>query len=185
DKVPGVVYGQGVGPIPVSVERRDLRLALTGPGGLNAVVNLTVNGVTHATVVKEIQRDPIRRRVRHVDFLVVDVDKVVQFDVPVILTGESLDVKRYEGSVDLTNSTLKVFATPRTVPIELRVEVSQMNIGDVITAADVQLPSGVELATDPATTVVTASATRATIVLQQAAAAEAAGEEPAEGANDE
>jgi len=177
DKVPGVVYGQGVGPIPVAVERRELRAALTGPGGLNAVVNLTVDGVTRPTVVKEIQRDPIKRRVRHVDFLVVDVDKMVQFDVPVILTGDSAEVKRYEGSVDLNNATLKVMATPRTVPTELRIEVSQMGIGDVITAAEVELPSGVELVTDPGTAVVTASATRATIALQQTAAAEAAGEE--------
>lgn len=183
DKIPAVVYGQGMEPTSITIDRRELRHAVSGPAGTNALIQLTVDGVTRPTVIKELQRDPVKRRVRHVDFLVVDLTKQVTFDVPVVLVGESPEVKRFEGAINLLSSTLKLLATPATVPTELTVNVAGMKIGDQIVASQLPLPAGVELAADPNTSIVAASATRATVALQQAAAAEAkAASEAAEAA---
>ena len=57
DQIPAVIYGQGVGPTSIQVDRRDLRHALSGPAGANALIRLSVDGVSHPTVIKEIQRD--------------------------------------------------------------------------------------------------------------------------------
>lgn len=185
DQIPAVIYGQGVGPTSIQIDRRELRHALSGPAGANALIRLSVDGVSHPTVIKEIQRDPIKRRVRHVDFMVVDLSKQVSFDVPVVITGEAAEVKRFEGAVNLLAATIKVLATPATVPTQLVVNVSGMKIGDQIVASQVTLPSGVELAADPNMSIVAASATRATVALQQAAAAEAKARAAAEAAADE
>jgi large subunit ribosomal protein L25 len=87
-KIPGVLYGHGLTPVPLAVDRRELRHALSGPAGVNAVVQLRVGGDTHPTVVKDLQRDPVRRTVTHIDFIVVRMDEEITVDVPIILEGE-------------------------------------------------------------------------------------------------
>ena len=72
DHIPAVVYGKGIEPVAVTIERRDLRDAMTGPEGTSTVVSLDVAGTTYTAVVKEIQRHPVKRTVSHIDFLVVD-----------------------------------------------------------------------------------------------------------------
>ena len=89
DHVPAVVYGKGVEPTSITVERRALRQVLSGEAGLNAVINLQVSGRSHPTVVKELQRHPVRRSVTHVDFLVVDLDVELEVEVPIELVGEA------------------------------------------------------------------------------------------------
>ncbi|MEN9822140.1 MAG: 50S ribosomal protein L25 [Ilumatobacteraceae bacterium] len=72
DHVPAVVYGKGMEPVSITVERRDLRDAMSGPEGTSTVVSLNVAGTTYTAVVKDIQRHPVKRTVSHVDFHVVD-----------------------------------------------------------------------------------------------------------------
>src|SRR5262245_49551976 len=86
-KVPGVVYGLGVEPTAVPVDWPELRRALSTPAGLNALIDLTVSGGTggtaeraHLSVVKELQRDPVKRTVRHVDFMLIDRDAPLAVD---------------------------------------------------------------------------------------------------------
>ena len=74
DEIPGVLYGQGMTPIVLSVDRRDLRLALSGPAGMNTLLTLSVDGSTYPAIVKEVQRHPVRRSVSHIDFLQVRLD---------------------------------------------------------------------------------------------------------------
>ncbi|HEY3483961.1 MAG TPA: 50S ribosomal protein L25, partial [Ilumatobacteraceae bacterium] len=71
DVIPAVVYGQGMEPLSISVKRRDLRHALSGPAGLNTVLDLTIDGSVFPAIVKDIQRHPVRRTVSHVDFIQV------------------------------------------------------------------------------------------------------------------
>src|SRR2546423_13625523 len=84
-RIPGIVYGHGVDPLPVAVDGRDLRHALSTEAGLNALLNLQVDGTTHLTMAREIQRDPVRGTVTHVDFQIVRRDEVMAADVPVTL----------------------------------------------------------------------------------------------------
>src|ERR1035441_5968612 len=67
-RIPAVVYGHGMAPIAISIEGRDLRSALTTASGLNALLSLDVDGQTHLTLAREIQRHPVRHKITHVDF---------------------------------------------------------------------------------------------------------------------
>jgi large subunit ribosomal protein L25 len=170
DMIPAVIYGQGTTPVSIAVSRRDLRIALSGPAGHNAVIQLTVDGRVQPTVVKELQRDPVRRTVRHVDFLVVDLDKNITAEVQLVIVGHAQKVKDLEGLVDAQVSTITISTTPRNIPSELQIDVSDMSIGDTKHARDVALPAGVTLAMDPDAVIVSAEATRATVAMTQASA---------------
>jgi large subunit ribosomal protein L25 len=156
-KVPGVLYGHGMSPVSLSVDRRELRHALTGPAGVNAVVQLEVGGQTHPTVVKELQRHPVRRNVTHVDFIVVRMDERITVDVPIILEGEPKQVLSEGGVIEHSMSTLAVITTPRDIPTHLTVDITDMVIGDVIRVSDLALPAGVDADVDDDTPVVIAA----------------------------
>ena len=176
DRVPAVVYGTGVEPTSITVERRALRQALSGGAGINAVINLHLSGRSHPTVVKELQRDPLRRSVTHVDFLVVDLDVELEIEVPIDLIGEAKAVLAEQGLVETTINNLAVRCTPRHIPNSIPIDVSAMRIGDVVRVSDITLPAGVTCPLDPDTTVVTASATRAVVEERPAAPAEVVAE---------
>ena len=98
--IPGVLYGRGMEPISVTVERREFRLALSGPAGANTVLALQVGGTSYPAVVKEMQRHPIRRTVNHIDFLQVNMNEEITVHIAVRLEGESKAVAAAGGLVD-------------------------------------------------------------------------------------
>jgi large subunit ribosomal protein L25 len=155
-RIPAVVYGQGMDPVAVSVDRRELRQALSGPAGVNALISLTVAGETHPTIVKQLDRHPLRRTVTHVDFLKVNLDEDIEVAVPLTLLGEAKAVLSEGGLVDRAVDTITVRTRPNTVPNELPIDVSAMNIGDVLRLSDLEVPAGVELVDDPDMPIVTA-----------------------------
>ncbi len=156
-KVPGVLYGHGMAPVTLAVDRRELRHVLTGSAGVNAVVQLQVDGSTHPTVVKELQRDPVRRNVTHVDFIVVRMDEEITVDVPVVLEGEPKQVLSEGGFIEHSMATLAVVTTPRDIPDHITVDISGLAVGDVVRVSDLALPSGVTAAADPDAPVVVAA----------------------------
>jgi large subunit ribosomal protein L25 len=176
-KVPGVVYGRGVDPLPLVVDWRELRAALTTDMGVNAVVTLEVGGDSHMTIVKDLQRHPVRRDVLHVDFLVVERDKPVAAEVPVVLEGEPTKVLQERGVVEQLLHALTIHAKPAAIPASLTVDVSELEIGDTITVADLSLPAGVTTEVEDDQPVASAQVTRAA----EAEAAEGEEEEGAEG----
>jgi large subunit ribosomal protein L25 len=176
-KVPGVVYGRGIDPLPLVVDWRELRTALTTDKGLNAVVTLEVGGDSHMTIVKDLQRHPVRRDVLHVDFLVVERDKPVAAEVPVVLEGEPTKVLQERGVVEQLLHALTIYAKPASIPAQLTVDVSELEIGDTITVDDLTLPSGVTTEVEGDQPVASAQVTRAA----EAEAAEGEEEEGAEG----
>ncbi|HMK10638.1 MAG TPA: 50S ribosomal protein L25 [Acidimicrobiales bacterium] len=172
EHIPGVVYGQGVASQTVSVARRDLRIALSGPAGHNALITLKVGGDAQLTIVRDLQRDPIKRVVTHVDFLRINRDEEIEVEVPLHLQGEATEVLRNDGRVDQALTTITVIAKPGDIPPSFTIDVSEMVIGDVIRLHDLSLPAGVATPLDPETPLVTAEATRATIEEEAAAEGE-------------
>ncbi len=183
-KIPGVVYGQGAESQTVTVVRRDLRHALSGPAGQNALITLKVDGDPQLTIVRDLQRDPIKRVVTHVDFLRINRDEEIEVEVPIHLEGEATDVLRNDGLVDAALDHLTVIAKPGDIPPSFTIDVSQMVIGDVIRVRDLELPAGVTTPLDPETPLVTAEATRASIEEEAAEGEEGEGAE-GEGAGGE
>ena len=174
DRIPAVVYGNGVGPLSVTVGRRDVRIALTGAAGVNAVVNLSVDGKVHPTVVKEIQRHKVRRTVNHIDFMVVNLNEAITVDVPVHLSGEAKAVVNDGGMVDAAVDTLPIVSTPRNIPNEILIDISDMTIDSVIRLSDITLPANATCELDPETVLVT-------VMMSRAATEAAAADAPAEG----
>lgn len=179
-RIPAVVYGHGIAPLSVSVNRRDLRAALHTEAGSNALINLEVGSDSHLTIVKDLQRHPVRNEVIHVDFLVVDRNETVTVDTRIVLVGESQAVKEATGTVDQQLHSLSVNSTPANIPNEITVDISAMEIGDAIRVGDLTLPPGVTTDVDPEEAIATAQVTRATIEAEELEEAAAAGEELAE-----
>jgi large subunit ribosomal protein L25 len=159
--IPAVIYGQGMEPLSISVNRRDLRLALSGGAGMNTVLDLTVDGTVYPAIVKDIQRHPVRRTVSHVDFIQINLSESITVSVPLRLVGEATDVENNNGLVDPAVDSIEVVTTPRLIPDEIVVDISSMTMDSVIRLSDIELPQGVEATGDPDTTVVTVIALRA------------------------
>jgi large subunit ribosomal protein L25 len=182
-KIPGVVYGHGMAPIPVAVGARDLRAALTTEAGLNALLSLKIGDTTHLAIAKELQRHPVRQNVTHVDFQVVRRDEIVTAEVRIALVGDSEAVRHAEGTIDQEMLSLQIKAKPGDVPAVIEVDISSLDVGESLRVSDIQLPEGVTSDVDPETAVAVAHMPRA-LEPEPEAEAEAAegaagGEQPA------
>jgi large subunit ribosomal protein L25 len=182
-KIPGVVYGHGMAPIPVAIGARDLRAALTTESGLNALLSLKIGDTTHLAIAKELQRHPVRQTVTHVDFQVVRRDEIVTADVRIVLLGESEAVHHADGTIDQELLSLQIKAKPGEVPAVIEIDVSALEIGDSLRVSDLQLPEGVTTDVDPESAVAIAHPPRVHELEAEAEAEEgeagAAGEPPA------
>ncbi len=142
-KIPGVVYGHGTDPVPVAIVGRELRVALSGESGTNALLSLDAGDQTFLTLARELQRHPIKGTVTHVDFQIVRRDEIIAAEVPVNLVGEAIEVHHGDGLVDQQLFTLPVRARPADIPNAVEVDISTLTIGGAVRIADLQLPSGV------------------------------------------
>ena len=180
-KIPAVVYGHGMDPLPVSVDRRELRQALSGAAGMNTILDLTVDGTVYPSLIKDIQRHPVKRNVQHIDFIQVNLNEEIVVSIPIHLVGEAKEVSAHNGLVDLTMQELQVRTTPRNIPDGITIDVSDMTMDTVIRIEDLPLPSGVIAEGDPEAPVVTVLTMRTPILDEEEAAIEAAAAESAEG----
>jgi len=178
EKIPAVVYGQGMDPLTLAVKRSDLRVAVSGAAGLNTILDLTVDGTAYPVIIKDIERHPVRRTVQHVDFIQVNLNEEITVAVPVRLEGEAKEVAQANGLVDLDMAEMDVVTTPRNIPDEIVIDVTEMTPDDVIRVADITLPEGVAAAVDDDALVVTVLLMK---VVEEEVAEEGEGEEGEEG----
>jgi len=174
DQIPAVVYGHGMDPISVAVNRRELRVALSGSAGLNTIIDLTVDGKVYPSLIKDIQRHPVKRNVQHIDFIQVNLNEEITIGVPIVLEGEAHDVLSNNGLVDLALQELQVRTTPRQIPDSIVIDVTDFTLDTVIRIEDLTLPAGVEAIGEPDTPVVTVLIMRG--IEEEEAAAEGEGE---------
>lgn len=184
-KVPAVVYGLDQDPQSVVVDWPELRRVLTTDAGLNATISLEVEGASQLSIVKDLQRHPVKRDVIHVDFLRVDPNVEVQVDVPIVMVGEAKEVTDNNGMVDQVLFSLSVFAKPGSIPTEVEVDISELTVGSAVHIADINIPEGARTEVDPEESVAVGTVTRSTLEAMQedaeAEAAEAADGEAGEG----
>ena len=185
-KVPGVLYGLGQYPEIFSVDYGDLRGALTTDAGLNALIQLSVNGTNQLSILKTLQRHPVRDEVIHVDFVRVDPNQELAVEVPIVLEGVPKKVTDQNGMVDQTMFSLSVLSLPDSIPNELTADVSELEINDAIRVSDVVLPEGVRTEVDPEEAIAVGTVTRSTMESMAAEeAAEIEGDEEMEGETSE
>jgi large subunit ribosomal protein L25 len=177
--IPGVLYGREQ-PVAISIPERDLRTALTSKGGLNAVLDVVVEGGSaHSSVLKEYQQDPVRGLITHVDLQEVRLDQPIHATVPLHLHGEPVGVKE-GGVLSQVINELNVEALPMEVPEHLEVDVSAMHIGDTFRLSALPVPDGVTLLDDLEETVL-ATVTQPTRVEEPEPVEGAEGEAAADG----
>lgn len=176
DKIPAVIYGHGTEPQHVSLPGHETMLLVRTA---NAVVDLDIEGTSQLALVKDVQRDPVRQIIEHIDLVVVRRGEKVTVDVPVVVTGES-----FSGTIhvqDLSSVSLLVEATD--IPEHVTVDVEGLEDGAQVLASQLELPAGAELETDGEALVVQIVTPRGTADDDAAdeAAAEAGAEAGAEG----
>ena len=125
--------------------------ALSGSAGLNTIIDLTVDGKVYPSIIKDIQRHPVKRNVQHVDFIQVNLNEEITIGVPIVLEGEAHDVLANNGLVDLAVQELQVRTTPRQIPDAIVIDVTDFTIDTVIRIEDLTLPAGVDAIGEPDT----------------------------------
>jgi large subunit ribosomal protein L25 len=154
--IPGVLYGRGKKPHAISVPERELRRVLSGDHGLHAILDVVLEGqkASHASILKEFQRDPIRGKVIHVDLQEVRLDQPIQAQVSVELVGEAAGSKE-GGVLSQVTREINVEALPLEMPDHLELDVSGMAIGDTLRISDLPPHEGATYFDDPETVLAT------------------------------
>ncbi|TFB94629.1 MULTISPECIES: 50S ribosomal protein L25/general stress protein Ctc [Cryobacterium] len=146
-KIPAVIYGHGTDPVHVALPAHQIGLLLRRA---NAVLELDVEGTTHLTLVKDVQKDPFLQIIEHLDLIVIRKGEKVQVEVSVHLTGEAVS-----GTIaDLDSKVLMLEVEATSIPQNVVVSIDGLDDGAQIHAKDVVLPGGATLISDPDAVVV-------------------------------
>ncbi len=148
--IPGVVYGIK-DSTPLAISPKELETLLGTRAGSNVVFQLNVEGEAASerpVIVKELQRDSMKGTIVHADFLEIRMDEKIQIAVPLTLEGESPGEK-VGGNLSQLLRELEVTCLPNAIPEHIEVDISEVEIGDVVHVRDLQIPESVELVTDP------------------------------------
>ena len=152
-RVPGVLYGHGMEPVPLSVSGQDLLHLFHATHGASMLVDLEVDGTAHLALPREIQRDHIHGTYIHIDFLAVRRDEKVRMSVEVRDVGEAVGV--HEGGVlERHLREVEIECLPGDVPEGVDADVTPLAIGDMLRVRDIVPPNGVTILTDPDTPIV-------------------------------
>ena len=143
DKVPAVVYGHGNDPIHVTLPGHDTMLALKH-GGTNALLEIEIEGKSQLALTREVQIDPIKRHLEHIDFVAVRKGEKVTVDIDVHLVGDAGP----DTLVVTENTRVSVEAEATHIPEYIEVSIEGAAVGTQIHASDLLLPEGSRLLTD-------------------------------------
>ena len=149
DKVPAVVYGHGGAARHLTLPGHDTMMALKH-GGANALLELEIEGEMQLALTKQVQVDPIKRHIEHVDFVAVKRGEKVTVDIPVVVVGEA--ARETLVMTEMTEVSVEAEAT--NIPESVEISVEGAEVGTQFHASDLTLPTGSELLTDPETLLV-------------------------------
>jgi len=175
-RIPAVIYGHGREPQSLSVDTRELEKLLERISAENTVIDLTVDGRSARTLIREIQRHPFKRQILHVDFQELVAGEKVIVRLPIVLIGVPAGVRLDGGILDQTLRELEVEVDPSNIPNHVEVDVTELTIGSSVHVADITLPEGVEIVGDEDASVCVVSAPRAVVEAVPAEEAEAPAE---------
>lgn len=145
--VPGIIYGHGFDPMMVQSEYNVIEKVVR-EAGKHTPVYVTIDGKKKITMIKDIDRDPVKSRIRHVSFHAVKADEVVTAEVPIRLVGEGESAAEKAGLIVLQAiDIIEIKAKPADLPEALEVSIVDLATNeDKLTLADITLPKGVEFA---------------------------------------
>ena len=172
-QVPAVIYGHGRDPQPLSIGFLDLSKLLDKISPESTIVEVAIDGSKTKTLIREIQRHPIKQGILHVDFLEIHAGEKLRLEIPVHLVGTAEGVRNQGGVLDQVLRTIEIEVLPEHIPEHVELDVSALLVGGSLHVSDLKIPN-VEILTDGAVTIATVSAPRAEEEATPAAAAEGA-----------
>jgi large subunit ribosomal protein L25 len=178
-QVPGIIYGHGREPQSLAVNTREVEKLLSTISAGSTVIELSLDGATARTLIREIQRHPFKRHIIHIDFQELVAGEKVTVSVPLRFTGVADGVRNSGGILEETMHQVHVRVDPSMIPDHIDVDVTPLTIGHSVHIADLQLPEGVTVLDDAGATVCVCTAPKA-VVEEAAPGAEGAAEVVAE-----
>ncbi len=147
--IPAVFYGPEVDPVPLVLQSRDLEKLITTGAGENILIDLNIEDgkstQSHRAMIKDIQVDPVRQNILHVDLYAISMDKNISVEVPITLTGTAVGVSDEGGILQQVSRTLEISCLPDRIPEAFELEVTALAIGDSLHVSDLEIPEGVEV----------------------------------------
>jgi len=162
-QIPAVIYGHGREPQSLAIDTRELEKLLDHISAENTVIDLSLDGRSSRTLIREIQRHPFKRQILHVDFQELVAGEKVIVRLPIVLMGVPDGVRMDGGVLDQTLRDLEVEVDPANIPNHVEVDVTSLVIGSSVHVSDIVLPEGVEVVGDTDASVCVVSAPRAAI----------------------
>ncbi len=132
--IPAVVYGLNEPPVAIAISPKAVARVIASDAGMNSVLFLQREGtdIKRHVIIKALQRDPITSRLRHVDFMRVDMTLKVRVKVPVRLVGTAIGVKSQGGVLDFSHREIEIECLPSLIPAHIDVDVTNLNVGDSV-----------------------------------------------------
>lgn len=162
--IPAVFYGPETEPISLVIKSTDFRAAMKEVAGTNPIFNMELDGKTRKVIVREIQRDPVTSKVKHIDFFEMSKTKPIHLSIPIHFIGMPEGVKT-DGGIQQTNMReLEITCLPDQIPEFVEVDVSELGIGDSIHVSDLSVEN-VNVLSESRRTIVVISAP--TVVVEE------------------
>lgn len=167
-KIPAIVYGHGAAADNVAFDAHAFE-ELLHHSGRNAIITLTGGGRKQTAMVRELQTDPVSRRIVHVDLQRVSANEAIVARLPVVTTGVADGVRNMGAVMDVLVHELEIEGPANKIPENVEVDVTELGVHDHVTAGNIALPAGFKLVTPPDTVVVTIEPSRTARELEEAA----------------
>jgi large subunit ribosomal protein L25 len=155
-KTPGILYG-GASPLNIAVDPREVFRIIHGHEGSTQLLRVTFAGSkdSRMVILRDLQLDPVSEDLVHVDLQEVNMDKPIQVTVALHHVGEPVGVRDTQGILEMVLREVQVSCLPASIPEDIKADVSNLAIGDVLTVAELVVPEGVRVLTDRAQAVAT------------------------------
>jgi len=168
---PGILYG-GASPVNIAVDPREVFRIIHGHEGSTQLLRVTFEGSkdSRMVILRDLQLDPVSENLIHVDLQEVNMDKPIQVTVALHHVGEAIGVRDTQGILEMVLREIQVSCLPGNIPEDIKADVSNLAIGDVLTVGELVVPEGVRVLTDKAQAVATVAPPAAEEVVAPVAA---------------
>lgn len=158
--VPGILYG-GSEVVPLTFAFKDLQKILSTKSGENTIFQLNIEGAENRernVIVRELQSEPVKGGVLHADFYEISMDKEITVSVEIVLEGEPVGVSEEGGMLNHLLREIEIECLPTNIPESIKVDVTELRIGDVLHLKDISIPAGVKVLEEPEEAIVSVTA---------------------------
>lgn len=163
-RVPGILYGKNITNLLFEIGEMELTKELTRSGE-HGIININIDGKNHMALIKQIQKDPVNRKLMHIDLEELSNDTVVVTDVPLHFIGED-KVVRNGGIIQKERNTVKVQCKGGNLPKSINVDISNLNFGDTYRLADIEFSNEISFVDDPKTVLVSITDTNTEVLIK-------------------